>query len=177
MTDLILDRRFAAPLTVQCIYDMARSTDWCFDAHRIGWHSSFLLAGGTRLVCWLYGPDVESARNALRLAGEDVRAVAKVSVHDAEGLGEGDFAAANVLVERSFPRPVRLADIQAIEDAGAGCLEAHDVKFLRTYFTADHKRMYCLYRAPDAESVRLAQRQARMPLDGVFSFTRVDPPA
>lgn len=74
-----------------------------------------------------------------------------------------------VVVERRFDEPVELADIQAIEDRGAWCLEAHKVRFLSTYFSTDRKRMICLYEAPDAESVRLAQTKAGMPFERVWT--------
>jgi hypothetical protein len=75
-----------------------------------------------------------------------------------------------VVVERSFDEPVTIEEIQALEDAGASCLEAHEVAFVRTFFSRDCKRMICLYRAPDAEAVRMAQRKAGMPVDSVWSF-------
>ena len=59
---------------------------------------------------------------------------------------------------------------QAREDAHQWCLDTHGVSFVRTYFSQDRKRMICLYRAPDAEAVREAQRKAGMPLDAVWSF-------
>ena len=68
-----------------------------------------------------------------------------------------------------------MADIQAIEDEGAWCLEARNVKFVRTYFTTDRKRMVCLYNAPDAESVRQAQSQINMPMDRVWAFELLKP--
>jgi hypothetical protein len=77
-----------------------------------------------------------------------------------------------VLVERSFPQPVAFEEIQAIEDRGLGCLEAHRVRFLRSYFSRDRRRMVCLYEAPDAESVRLAQEKARVPFETAWT-TRV----
>lgn len=81
-----------------------------------------------------------------------------------------------VLVERSFPEPVELQDIQAIEDRGAWCLEAHDVRFLKTYFSRDRRRMICLYEAPDAESVRIAQTKAGVPFDNVWPVQIVRQP-
>jgi hypothetical protein len=63
--------------------------------------------------------------------------------------------------------------VQAIEDANAHCLEAHRVRFMRTFFSSDRRRMACLYLAPDAESVRIAQRQATMPVDSVVAVQRV----
>jgi hypothetical protein len=80
-----------------------------------------------------------------------------------------------VAVMRRWTDPVELKDIQAIEDAGAWCLEAHNVQFVRTFFSADHRRMACLYRAPDAESVRLAQTQAGMPVEHVWAFETLAP--
>jgi len=68
-----------------------------------------------------------------------------------------------VLVERSFAEPVAFEDIQAIEVRGAWCLEAYGVRFLKTYFSRDRRRMICLYKAKDAESVRLAQKKAGVP--------------
>ena len=62
---------------------------------------------------------------------------------------------------------------QAIEDAGAWCLETHRVKFARTFFSLDRTRMICLYQAPDAEAVRMAQRQAGMPMERVWACTQV----
>ena len=74
-----------------------------------------------------------------------------------------------VLVERSFAEPVAFEDIQALEDRGAWCLEAHGVRFLRTYVSRDRRRMVCLYDAPDAESVRLAERKAGVPFERAWS--------
>jgi hypothetical protein len=74
-----------------------------------------------------------------------------------------------VVVERSFAEPVPFEEVQALEDAGAGCLEAHGVRFLRTYFSRDRRRMICLYEAPDAESVRLAEGKAGVPFERAWA--------
>ena len=76
-----------------------------------------------------------------------------------------------VAVERTFPEPVVFNEVQAIEDAASWCLDIHNVRFVRTFFSADRRRMICLYEAPDAESVRLAQRQAGLPFDSVWAAT------
>jgi hypothetical protein len=70
-----------------------------------------------------------------------------------------------VVVERTFPQPVDFGDVQAIEDRGAWCLEAHGVRFLRSYLSRERRRMVCLYEAPDAESVRLVQEKVGAPFD------------
>ena len=74
-----------------------------------------------------------------------------------------------VVVERGFAEPVAFEDVQAIEDRGAGCLEAHGVRFVRSFFSRDRRRMVCLYDAPDAESVRLVQREAGLPFERAWA--------
>jgi hypothetical protein len=74
-----------------------------------------------------------------------------------------------VVVERAFAQPVAFADIQAVESRGASCLDSHGVRFLKSYFSRDRRRMICLYDAPDAESVRIAERKAGVPFDEAWS--------
>jgi hypothetical protein len=74
-----------------------------------------------------------------------------------------------VVVERSFAGPVSFEEIQAVEERGAGCLEAHGVTFTRTFISRDRRRMVCLYEAPDAESVRIAQQKAGMPFERAWT--------
>lgn len=142
----------------------------CLDAHGVEWRQSFLATDGRRMLCWFSAPDAESARLAFRQAGGAAGPLWPGTVHDGPAP-----AVANVLVERRFPAPVALAAIQAIEDAAAGCLETHRVRSVRTFLARDRRRMICLYQAPDAESVRLAQRQAGMPVERVWAFRPVRP--
>ncbi len=81
-----------------------------------------------------------------------------------------------VLVERSFDGPVAFEDIQALEDRGAWCLDAHGVAFVRTWFSTDRTRMLCLYDAPDAEAVRAAQATIGMPFDRVWAVGAASAP-
>jgi len=124
------------------------------------------------MICRFSAPDAESVRIAFRQIGSAVAALWPASVHD------GPRAAtlqANVVVERSFSEPVTVGAIQALEDAGAWCLEARGVEFVRTYAALDGRRMVCLYKAPDAESVRAAQRQAAVPFERVWALQNVPP--
>jgi len=80
-----------------------------------------------------------------------------------------------VLVERRFAEPVSFEEIQALETAGAWCLQSYNVRFLQTLFSRDRKRMLCLYEAPDAEAVRLAESQAEVPYDRAWTCQRLKP--
>jgi uncharacterized protein DUF4242 len=47
------------------------------------------------------------------------------------------------------------------------------VTFLRTFFSRDRKRMLCLYEAPDAESVRVAEGKAGVPFERAWACERI----
>lgn len=170
MTDVFVRRTFDPPLTDESFDALARDGAGCLDLHRVRWRQSLLSCDGRRLFCWFSAPDAESTRLALRQAGSRDAVPWPGTVHDSPAPDAPPAHAANVVVERSFEEPVTLEEIQALEDAGAGCLAARHVEFVRTFFSRDRRRMVCLYRAPDAEAVREAQRKAGMPVDAVWSF-------
>ncbi|MEJ2130739.1 MAG: DUF4242 domain-containing protein [Gammaproteobacteria bacterium] len=172
MSEVFVERTFDPAITDTDVYAMAHDGGGCMNLYQVDWQESFLAVGGQRMVCHFRAPDAESVRTAFRQVGADASVVWPATLHDAP---DPPSEPPNVLVERSFDHPVALEDIQAIEDTAATCLETHRVHFVRTFFSRDRKRMLCLYRAPDAESVRLAQREAEMPFDRVWAFQRIDP--
>ncbi|MBB3232584.1 DUF4242 domain-containing protein [Halomonas stenophila] len=174
MIDVFLERDFTTPLAPEFVRQLTLAARDCLDLHRVAWQGSLLARDGRRMVCHFRGPDAEGARVGLRQAGADVGRLWAGTVHEVPGTAG---VSGDVLVERAFATPVDLATIQAIEDAGAACLQNHRVRFLRTFFSLDRRRMLCLYQAPDAESVRIAQRQAGMPMEAAWAFQRVAPPA
>jgi hypothetical protein len=168
--DVILERAFEPPLSVAEFTEMALDSLDCMALYRAEWQESLLAKDGKRIACRFRAPDAES----VRMIAQGDRAIGRVAwtgvVEDS-----GRQETANVMVERRFSTPVTMAEIQAIEDAAAWCLEQHRVTFLRTFFSADRTRMLCLYRAPDAESVRQAQAQAGMPLERVWACRCLNP--
>jgi hypothetical protein len=175
MTDMFLERRFDPAIGKANVVQMAVDGRNCLGMHRVEWHSSFLGAGGDRMLCWFSAADMESVRIALRQLDTDMEVFWRGNVFNGVGIEEDDIPKASVIVERSFEEPVTLQEIQDIEDAGVACLDMRNVRFIQTFFSADRKRMICLYEAPDAESVRQAQREAGVPFNDVWSFRRVAP--
>jgi len=175
VTHVFLERNFAQPVTLGFVKELASNAAGCFDLHRVRWERSLLATDGRRMFCHFRAPDAESARIALRESGDDVRVLWPGTVHDKPGLDAAQIASANVLVERRFAVSTALEEIQAIEGAGSGCLEARNVSFLRTLHSLDRQRMICLYRAPDAESVRQAQREAGVPFADAWACSAIFP--
>jgi hypothetical protein len=171
-TNMFLERTFDPPLGATEARSGFQRSAWCLEMYRVNWQASFLALSGASMVCWFAAPDAESVRAALNKGGIDARRLWIGTVHEAPVP-----ATPSVLVARSFPSAVKIEDVQAIEDASNGCLQAHRVKFARTFFSSDRTRMLCLYEAPDAESVRLAQREAAMPMETVWAFHRLGPDA
>ena len=169
MTHLVLERTFDPPLDKPQVIDIVKNGAWCFEQYRVDWLGSLLAVDGRRMVCRFESNDAESIRQALRTIDADMRVIWAGSTHDAP-----TSERPNVVVERSFSDPVELADLQAKEDASQWCLDAHQVRFVRTLFANDKKRMLCLYAAPDAEAVAEAQRKAAMPVDRVWPCIPVD---
>jgi hypothetical protein len=170
VTHLVLERTFDPPLQVAVFHERVRSSGWCFDQHRLQWHGSFLSLDARTLICTFSAPDAESARTALRQAGADIARLWTSSVHVAD-----PPVNANVLVERSLPEPATFEQLQAREDERRWCLDQHRVRWSRSYLSTDGRRMLCLYEAPDAESVRVAQREAGLPVERLWAFGRLGP--
>ena len=172
MTQLILERTFKPVITAADVYGSARAGAWCFQQYRVGWQGSFLSIDGHTLVCTLEAPDAESVRMAFRAAGAEARRLWSASVHEAPSVEKP-----NVLVERSFDAPEAFDRVHGVEEAKGWCLAQHRVQWVRSFLSADGRRMLCLYRAPDAESVRRAQQEAGLKFDALWSFERLDPDA
>ncbi|WP_372526852.1 nickel-binding protein [Piscinibacter sp.] len=51
------------------------------------------------------------------------------------------------------------------------------VHWLFSFLSADKKKTYCLYEAPNAEAIREAARRARLPADVIVEVTQLRPEA
>ncbi len=76
---------------------------------------------------------------------------------------------AHIVLEQSFEHPLSEADYGEFAKRLDPCLEVHRGTWVRSYFSVDRRRVVCEFEAPDAESVREALRNARVPFDRVWS--------
>jgi hypothetical protein len=81
-----------------------------------------------------------------------------------------------VIVERTMSRPVTVAELAKGAASGNACLDAHRVRLIRSLISLDGLRVVCEYEAPDAESVRLANRKLGLPFDRVWTAETFLPP-
>jgi hypothetical protein len=85
-----------------------------------------------------------------------------------------------VIVERSFPKPIEFVHLHKGMERARPCLALHGVRLLQSFLSPDRQRMICMYEAADAESVRIANRQAGTEFERAWTATVIDaavPPA
>ena len=75
-----------------------------------------------------------------------------------------------IVLEREFPEPLSPEDVPRMA-AEAQCLDLYRVTPVRSYLTADGKRMVCVFQAPDAEALRAVARVNDFPSATVWSST------
>ena len=78
-----------------------------------------------------------------------------------------------IVVERVFEEAQDVMELNALEEKNVSCLESRDVHFVRSIVTLDKKRLFCIYEAPDTESVREAQREAGLPFVRAWAVTEL----
>ncbi len=71
----------------------------------------------------------------------------------------------HVIVERTFETPLTEDELRAVELRLAPCLDLYNVRWIRSYWSADRRRMICEYEALDTASVRNVQREAEARFD------------
>jgi Nickel responsive protein SCO4226-like len=74
-----------------------------------------------------------------------------------------------IIVERTFETPPADADLKAIGEKQAQCLDIHGVTYKQSALSDDHRRMICQYEAADMESVRKVQRETGAPFDRIWT--------
>jgi hypothetical protein len=50
-----------------------------------------------------------------------------------------------IMVERCFDPPLTEEDLRVVEQRMSPCLELYGVRWVRSYWSTDHRRMICEY--------------------------------
>jgi hypothetical protein len=175
MTEVLVERHAERPLNDADLAQMREDAEKCSSIHRVKRHSTLLSADGRELICHFSSPDLESVRLAIKSQRPLPAEVWACSVRDAAGLTAGELVQANVLASWRLTAPVALEELAAIDASAAVCLHNHRVRLLRTFVSNDRRRVLGLFQAADAESVRLALREAEPPVECVWAFRQFLP--
>ncbi len=175
MTEVLVERYAEQPLTDWELATMSENGSGCLDLHRVKWNRTLLSADARELVCHFTAADLESVRMVLKAQSSLRAEVRACTLRDAPGLTNDELAQANVFASWRFNGPVALEELESIDASAAVCLRNHRVRFLRTFIASDRQRAICLCLAADAESVRLALRDAARPVERVWAFRQFHP--
>ena len=74
-----------------------------------------------------------------------------------------------VVVERLFQAPATLDFVSNTLHRAQWCLDLHRASLVESFLAFNGRSMVCVFRAPDAESVRLANKQGGVPYADVWT--------
>jgi len=77
------------------------------------------------------------------------------------------------LIERNFAEEVLLDDAGAAEIRQIN--DEIGIQWLYSFLSADKRKTYCLYEAPNAEAIRAAARRLDIPADVIIAVSKVRP--
>lgn len=77
------------------------------------------------------------------------------------------------IIERNFAEKLELTkdDTDAVQRIN----DEEGVKWIFSFLSADKKKTYCLYEAPDAESILKAAKRAEVPADSIIEVDEINP--
>jgi hypothetical protein len=82
----------------------------------------------------------------------------------------------DVFYLRSISPAIRLEDLPTMAEHAQGCFGLHHVEWRMSFLSENGSEMFCWYRAPDAESVRIALRALGANMCGVWPGRLESPP-
>lgn len=77
------------------------------------------------------------------------------------------------MIERNFAEQLEITSDSA--DAIRRINDEEGVEWLFSFLSADKKKTYCLYEAPNAEAIRAAARRANLPADVIIEVSDLRP--
>ena len=80
---------------------------------------------------------------------------------------------ARFLIERNFAEQLELTgeDVELVKRIN----DEEGVKWLYSFLSADKKKTYCLYEAPNAEAIRAAASRLNLPADVILEVSDLRP--
>lgn len=79
------------------------------------------------------------------------------------------------MVENEFTPAKSAEQFMEVDEGLNGCLQARDIRWVRSYLSADGSRSVCCFEAPDAHTVRDAFRRANAPFIKIWTALELVP--
>jgi hypothetical protein len=169
METIIVERSFPAPVTMDEVQAAEDAVAWCLRQHQVRFLRSYFALDRRFMVCLYEAPDAEAVRATQRVAGLPVDLAWPGTLLLGGAIHVAPAGLATVTVQRVLPEPVTAEFVTEMYRRGDGCFGMHRVQPLATYLARDGRRLVCMFAAPDAEAVRVSNRQIGAPLARAFS--------
>ena len=176
MKDVFVERFFEPAIDVDALAPMSPARRRRLAEFGVVWRESLLDRNGRRMLCRFEANDEAAVRDALRREHVEHAALWAGSVCTLawpDLSAPGAAAGTPVLVQHRIEEPVTFADLRTLRNLCEWCLETWRIRLVRMLLSNDFRHVVYLYRAPDAESVRMAHRQAGLGLDIVWPYVEV----
>ncbi len=79
------------------------------------------------------------------------------------------------IIERTFAEKLELAAWKEGNERIERINDEEGVKWIFSFLSADKRKTYCLYEAPDADAIRKAAARANIPADVITMVDEVNP--
>jgi uncharacterized protein DUF4242 len=169
MALVVVERTFEYPVQFKDIHAIDGSGSWCRSSQGLRFLKTLFSRDRLRMLCLYEAPDVETVRVAEGQARTTFDRAWTCSQLQIGSPGDPSSAAEYVVVERRFPQPVTPEFFaNALREKG-WCLDLHRTEYVEGYLATDGLQAVCVFRAPDAESVRLANNQAGVPYAKIWT--------
>lgn len=169
---IVVERVFDDAVDLAAVQAREDAVAWCLGQHGVRFRFTYFAVDRRAMVCIYAAPDAEAVRVTQRTAGLPVARAWPALVLGGDPAGRAAPAPlATVLVERELPEPATADHVAHMMAEAAGCLARHRVAHLASFLARDGRRMVCAFAAPDAESVRIANRQGGIPLARAWPAT------
>jgi Protein of unknown function (DUF4242) len=87
----------------------------------------------------------------------------------------GDGTMPRFIIERNFAEKLELAAWKEGNNLIERINDEEGVKWILSFLSADKRKTYCLYEAPNAEAIRTAAVRANIPADVITMVDEVNP--
>ncbi|WP_244935115.1 DUF4242 domain-containing protein [Acuticoccus sediminis] len=98
-----------------------------------------------------------------------------VSIEPAQFDNNSEDTMPKFLIERNFAEQLELEDWRANNPRIEAVNDEVGVQWIYSFLSADKRKTYCLYEAPNAEAIREAARKANVPADVITPVDEVTP--
>ena len=168
---VLVERLFEQPEPLERLQAAEDAVAWCLEQHRVRFLRSYVSLDGCSMVCAYEAPDAEAVRITQEKGGLPlVRAWTGRPLFPPTRFAAG-AGRSTVAVERELPVAMAPEEVLAVMREKGGCLSLHGVEKLVNYLSLDGRRMFCIFEAPDAEAVRISNRQMGLPVARAWTAT------